>query len=377
MRVLIASDKFKGSLTSREVADGLEKGLRRVDPSIAVTRAMVADGGEGTIDAALTAGFDARPVAVPDPLDEGWFPARYARRGSTALVELAELAGPGRLPRPGPQPWDASTLGVGVAIRAAIEAGCTQVIVGVGGSCSTDGGSGLLVGLGARLLDATGHPVPLGARGLTLATGIDLTQVHLLTSGIRLVAATDVTNPLLGRHGAAYVFGPQKGAAPADLPLLDDALARWAGLIDTATGRCLRSAPGAGAAGGVGFALQSVFNAQVVSGVDWVLELIDFASLLTGVDLVVTGEGSLDEQSLSGKASVGVARAARSASIPVVAVCATNELSPDSWRTAGFDGVWALRDLEPDRRRSMEGAKTLIEALGERMLREYLDGGLA
>ncbi|SDJ26458.1 glycerate kinase [Frankineae bacterium MT45] len=387
MRVLIASDKFKGSLTSAEVAHGLAHGMRRVDPSVEVIQTLIADGGDGTIDAALAAGFEACPVEVPTPLGDGRLAARFARRGPTALVELAEVAGTARLPD-GPEPLAASTLGVGLAIRAALDAGCTEIIVGLGGSCSTDGGAGILLGLGAVILDAGGRPVPLGAAGLSRVASVDLSPLRAGMSGRRFIAASDVTNPLLGPAGAAHVFGPQKGASAADLPQLDAALANWADVLDAAVGssaqtdqtaeaaqtdRTARDAPGAGAAGGSGYALRAALDAELVSGAQWLLELIGFSDQLAGVDLVITGEGSLDTQSLGGKASVAVAQAARAASVPVVAACGINELSAAESMSAGFSGVWALHDLEPDLARCRAEASTLIITLGEALLREYRD----
>jgi glycerate kinase len=369
VKVLIASDKFKGSLTSLQVADGLAEGMARVVPSLDVHRISMADGGDGTLDAALSAGFEVAHVTVPDPVGQGRVSVRYARRADTAIVELAEASGFDRLPA-GLDPWAASTMATGLVVSAAIEAGCRDVVVGLGGSCSTDGGSGLLVGLGARVLDAEGRPVAGGAAGLRNATTLDLGELRRRTAGVRFGVASDVTNPLLGEQGAAAVFAPQKGASPEDVVELDQALGHWADLVDGATGSHHRSRAGAGAAGGTGFALLSVLDAEMRSGVDQVLDLVDFRGHLRGADLVITGEGSLDQQSLGGKVPVGVARASAEAGMPVVAVCGRNLLTDDELSRSGIHRVWALQDLQPDLDRCISDAESLIRDLGETLIRQ-------
>ncbi|HLT61969.1 MAG TPA: glycerate kinase [Microlunatus sp.] len=379
MRIVIAPDKFKGSLTAVDVARALADGLAAL-PYEVVT-APVADGGEGTVDAALSAGFAPVPVEVTGPVGAP-VTARYALRpGSgdrpaTAVIELAAASGLDLLPvddagRPRFSPLEATSHGTGELIRAALDAGCREVVLGVGGSANTDGGAGLLTALGARLLDSAGRPVPPGGGGLAQLAEVDLSGLDPRVADTRFVLAADVSNPLLGPDGAAAVFGPQKGAGPTDVTRLDRALAGYAELLAGALGQSperLADLPGAGAAGGVGFAALTVLGAEMRPGIDLICELIGLDRQLAGAAAVVTGEGSLDAQSLAGKSPVGVARRARAAGVPkVFAACGRNQLSPAQAAEAGFDRIYALADDEPDLERSIRHAAELLRTIGERI----------
>ena len=369
-RVLIASDKFKGSLTAAEVAAAVGAGIRRARPDAAVDAVTVADGGDGTLAAAVSAGFDLVPVTAVGPTGRP-VQTGYARRGDLAVVELADVSGLVRLPS-GPAPMTASSLGTGQVIAAAVAAGCRRIVLGIGGSASTDGGAGLVRGLGARLLDAGGTPIGEGGAALPALASIDLTVLRELMAGVELVVACDVDNPLTGRDGAAATYGPQKGADPDQVRALDVALDRWADLVAAVTGADHRATPGAGAAGGVGFATVALLGAELRSGIDLVLELIGFSERLEGADLVVTGEGALDAQTLHGKAPAGVAAGAAAAGIPVVAVCGQNSLDREQLSGAGIAAAYALTDLEPDIRRCIAGGALLLEQLGERIAHQHL-----
>jgi glycerate 2-kinase len=362
MRVVLATDKFKGSLTGAEVAESLSVGLRRGDPDLDVVRVPVADGGDGTLDAFESAGFERQPVTVHGPTGERVRTA-YARRGAVAVVELADASGLGRLGA-GPAPLDASTRGTGEVVREALRAGCRDVVIGLGGSASTDGGAGLVVGLGARILEADGRPVPPGGAGLLRAASLDLDPMRDRMSGVTVTVASDVDNPLLGPQGAAAVYGPQKGASPGDVEVLEAGLGRWADLVSATTGADPRDAPGAGAAGGTGYAAMALLGARMRSGVRTVLDLVGFTDVLAGADLVITGEGSVDEQSLRGKAPFGVLAAAREAGVPVVMVCGRTTLSRTALAESGVADVWVLADREPDPARCMSEAASLLEAVG-------------
>lgn len=369
-RILIASDKFKGSLTAAEVSAAVGAGIRRTRPDADVDSVTVADGGDGTLAAAVSAGFDLVPVTATGPTGRP-VPSGYARLGDLAVVELADVSGLVRLPS-GPEPMTASTLGSGEVIAAAVAAGCRRVVLGIGGSASTDGGAGLVRGLGARLLDAGGTPIGNGGAALPALASIDLTTLRERMAGVELVVACDVDNPLTGPDGAAATYGPQKGADPAQVRALDAALTRWADLVADATGSDLRATPGAGAAGGVGFAALALLGAELRPGIDLVLELIGFAERLDGADLVITGEGALDAQTLHGKAPAGVAAAAAAAGIPVVAVCGVNSLDREQLGGAGIAAAYALTDLEPDVRRCIADGEPLLERLGELIAHEHL-----
>jgi glycerate kinase len=369
--VLVASDKFKGSLTAGEVAQAVEAGVRRARPDVEVVAVPVADGGDGTVAAAVAAGFAAVPVTAAGPTGEP-VATCYARKGDVAVVELADVSGLGRLPGGKPAPMQATSRGTGEVLAAAIEAGCTRVVMGIGGSASTDGGAGLVQALGGRLRDAAGREIEPGGAALADLVEIDLSELRERVAGVRVVVACDVDNPLTGRHGAAAVYGPQKGASQEQVARLDRALGHWADLVEAATGDDRRDTAGAGAAGGVGFAALALLGAELRPGIDIVLDLVGFHELLADVDLVVTGEGSLDLQTLNGKAPAGVAEAARSAGIPTVAVCGRSTLSTAELASAGIRAAYALLDIEPDVQRCMENGAALLEQLGEQLAVEQL-----
>jgi glycerate kinase len=261
----------------------------------------------------------------------------------------------------------ATSRGVGEVIAAALDAGCTHVVLGIGGSASTDGGAGMVQALGGRVCDADGAEIGPGGGALADVAKLDLTALHPGLERARIEVASDVDNPLIGPRGAAAVYGPQKGADEAQVRDLDAALTRWADVVADATGADHRDDPGAGAAGGVGFAAVAVLGASLRPGVQLVLDLIGFASQLSGVDLVVTGEGSLDEQTLSGKAPVGVAKAARDAGVPVVAVAGQCTLEEAQWQRAGFDAVYTLLDEADSRDEAFERPGPLLRRIGERI----------
>ena len=385
MRIVIAPDKFKGSLSAPEVCRHLEKGLTKQWTASAATfpldilRIPVADGGEGTLDAAVGSGFTRQSATVSGPAGQP-IEADFAVRGHEAVIEMAAASGLALVPQvaDGGQPDSASatnatSLGTGQLVRAALDAGCRRIILGVGGSANTDGGAGLLQGLGARFLDAMGNELPAGGAALANLHRIDFTGFEPRLVETRFVLASDVDNPLLGPQGAAAVFGPQKGATPQDVDLLDTALARFVEVLAREIGfRAERAgeAPGAGAAGGVGYAAIAVLAASRRPGIDVVLEFTQLAHRIAGADLVITGEGSLDEQSLLGKTPMGVARAAAAAGIPVVAVCGRTTLSPDQQQDSGFRQVYPLTALEPKVDICIAEAGSLLEQLGKNILEE-------
>ena len=370
-RVLVAPDKFKGCLTAVEVAAAVGRGLRQETPDLEVVELPVADGGDGTVEAALTAGYTEVWAAATGPTGEP-STARYARRGETAVIELAAVVGLDLLPGGRLEPLRASTYGLGQVLRHAVEAGVHEVVLGLGGSASTDGGAGLAQALGARVLDSAGKELPAGGAALADVATLDLRELRSRLEGVRVLVASDVTHPLLGPEGAAAVFGPQKGAGPADVERLDAALGLWAGVVAEATGTDVAAAPGAGAAGGAGFGALALLRGEMRSGIELVLDLIGFDQQLAGASLVVTGEGSLDAQSLAGKAPVGVLERSRAVGVPVVVVAGRSLLSAAESRAAGFAAVYPLSDLEPDAARSMADAGPLLTRSGATIAREWL-----
>ncbi|WP_317446255.1 glycerate kinase [Streptomyces collinus] len=373
-RVLIAADKFKGSLTAVQVAERVTAGLRRVVPGLEVEALPVADGGDGTVDAAVAAGFERREVRVAGPLGDE-VTAAFALRGTTAVVEMAEASGLQRLPAGVFAPLTSSTYGSGELLRAALDAGARTIVFGVGGSATTDGGAGMLAALGARFLDEDGEPVPPGGGGLAELARADLSGLDPRLSAVELVLASDVDNPLTGPKGAPAVYGPQKGASPADVATLDAALAHFAKVLEADAGpRAAEhaAAPGAGAAGGIGYGAL-LLGARFRPGIEVMLDVLGFAPALERADVVITGEGSLDEQTLHGKAPAGVAAAARAAGRTVVAVCGRLALSEEQLRGAGIERAYPLTSVEPDVARCIADAGPILERVAQRIARDLLD----
>jgi glycerate kinase len=372
-RVLIAADKFKGSLTAVQVAQRVTAGLRRVVPDLPVEALPVADGGDGTVDAAVAAGFERREVRVAGPLGDE-VTASFALRGGTAVVEMAEASGLQRLPAGVFAPLTSSTYGSGELLRAALDAGARTIVFGVGGSATTDGGAGMLSALGARFLDADGEPVPPGGGGLSELGSADLSDLDPRLGSVELVLASDVDNPLTGPKGAPAVYGPQKGASPDDVETLDSALAHYAKVLEKAAGAKaaeFAASPGAGAAGGIGYGALLV-GARFRPGIEVMLEVLGFAPALEWADLVITGEGSLDEQTLHGKAPAGVAAAARAADKEVIAVCGRVALPPEALGRAGIRRAYPLTELEPDVAKCIADAGPILERVAEHIARDFL-----
>ncbi|SEQ10905.1 glycerate kinase [Streptomyces sp. yr375] len=372
-RVLVAADKFKGSLTAVEVAERVTAGLRRVVPDVEVESLPVADGGDGTVAAAVAAGFERREVRVAGPLGHE-ITAAFAVRGDTAVVEMAEASGLQRLPAGVFAPLTASTYGSGELLRAALDAGVRTIVFGVGGSATTDGGAGMLSALGARFLDEDGEPVAPGGGGLAELARADLSELDPRLAAVELVLASDVDNPLTGPKGAPAVYGPQKGASPDDVAALDAALAHYAKVLETELGPKAAQyavAPGAGAAGGIGYGALLV-GARFRAGIEVMLDVLGFAPALERAELVITGEGSLDEQTLHGKAPAGVAAAARAAGKEVVAVCGRLALQPAELGRAGIRRAYPLTDVEPDVGTCIADAGPILERVAERIGRDFL-----
>ncbi|WP_307680268.1 glycerate kinase [Streptomyces sp. V4I2] len=371
--MLIAADKFKGSLTAVEVAERVTAGLRRAVPGLDVDALPVADGGDGTVDAAVAAGFERREVRVAGPLGQE-VTAAFALRGDTAVVEMAEASGLQRLPAGVFAPLTASTYGSGELLRAALDAGARTIVFGVGGSATTDGGAGMLSALGARFLDAEGEPLAPGGGGLADLASADLTDLDARLASVEFVLASDVDNPLTGPKGAPAVYGPQKGASPDDVQALDAALAHYAKVLERSVGAKAAeyaASPGAGAAGGIGYGAL-LLGARFRPGIEVMLDVLGFGPALEKATLVITGEGSLDEQTLHGKAPAGVAAAARAQGKEVIAVCGRLALPPEALGRAGIRRAYPLTDAEPDVAKCIAEAGPILERVAEGIARDFL-----
>ena len=366
LRVVIAPDSFGGALDSVGVAEAIAAGWARARPGDELVRAPMADGGEGTLaalESALGDRAERRTLATVDalgrPIEADWL----LMEDGDAFVEMAAASGLARLAGSERTPdaaRRASTRGTGELVRAALDAGAKSIILGLGGSATTDGGSGLLSALGLRLLDRSGAELPPGGAALAHLEHVEANGLDPRLANVRLTIASDVTNPMCGARGAAATYGPQKGADPAAVAELDAGLAAWGHAIERATGRLVADIPGAGAAGGTTAGLLGLTGALVRPGVEVVAEMIGLGTALQAADLVITGEGQADEQTLSGKAAMGVASLARSRNAPAVLLC--GGLGPGA---AALDAAGAFAVVQPigDRPMSLEESMADTERL--------------
>ena len=338
MRIVIAPDKFKGSLSAAAAAQAIALGMRRALPQASFDLVPVADGGDGTAEtviAALGGQMVVREVRGPD---EKPVTARYglAKGGATAVIELAQASGLALLPPGTNDPLTATTYGTGELIVDAIARGAQRIILAIGGSATNDAGTGALSALGAVFADASGRALPPGGGALASLATIDTAALDARLAGVQIEIASDVRNPLCGPSGASAVYGPQKGASTQDVRTLDEALSRFADVAAQTIGTDVRDIPGAGAAGGAGAGFLALAHATLRPGAELVLELLDFAHHVEGAGLVVTGEGKLDRQTLSGKAPYAVAQAARARGVPVVAIAGAVECDASQLADAGI-----------------------------------------
>ncbi len=347
MRVVIAPDSFKGSLSAVEAAAAMARGVLAVWPDAEVVQVPIADGGEGTVEAMVTAtGGRFEEVRAMGPLGDP-VTARWGVLGDgvTAVIETAAASGLPLVPPSKRDPRFTTTRGTGEVLRAALDLGLRKVVLGLGGSATTDGGSGLLRALGVRFLDAQENDLAEGGAALAGLSRVELADLDPRLASLTLLVACDVDNPLNGPRGAAAVYGPQKGATPSMIPALDAALLRFAQVSEATTGRAVSHLPGAGASGGLGAGLLLFTPAKLLPGVALVLEAVGFDALLAGADLVLTGEGRTDAQTAGGKAPVGVAAAARRRGVPVI--CLSGGLGPGADEVLSL-GIAALASTTPE-----------------------------
>ncbi|MDJ0866828.1 MAG: glycerate kinase [Myxococcota bacterium] len=381
MKIVIAPDSFKESLTAREVCEAIEAGFRLVLPRARYVQVPVADGGEGTMQALVDAsGGRLERVRVTGPLGDP-VEARFGMLGDgrTAVVEMAEASGLQRVPPDRRDPMRASSYGTGELIRAALERGVGHLIVGIGGSATNDGGAGMAQALGVALRDRAGREIGRGGGALAELERIDASQLDPRLDGVRIEAACDVTNPLSGERGASAVFGPQKGATPAMVAELDANLAHFGTLIERQCGAPVVDVPGAGAAGGLGAGLLGLLGARLRPGVEIVLDAVGMDAHVEDADLVVTGEGRIDGQSVHGKTPCGVAYVARRAGARVIAMAGSLGDGFEAVYEHGIDAVFAaapgpialdeaLRDAAHHVRRTARNAAAAL-AIGRQLPR--------
>lgn len=378
MKIVIAPDSFKESLSAPEVAAAIGRGWSSVFPAAQVLLRPMADGGEGTVDAVLAAsGGERRTATVRGPLGDeveahwGWL-----GEGSV-IIEMAAASGLHLVPASERDATRTSSFGTGELIRQALDAGATRIILGLGGSATNDGGAGLMQALGLRLLDADGRELPPGGAALADLARIDRSGLDSRLAHVRFEVAADVDNPLCGPRGASHVFGPQKGASPAQVEQLDAALQRYAQVVAQELGQDHSQQPGVGAAGGLGFAARAFLGACFRPGIELVAELAGLAEAVQGADLVITGEGRLDSQSLHGKTPVGVARVARAAGVPVIALAGSLGAGYQRLREAGIEAAFSLVPGPMTLERAMAVAGDELEARAADIARLWALAGRA
>lgn len=377
MKIVIAPDSFKGSLSSVEVVTFVEAAIRAVDKDAEIVRLPIADGGEGTVEAfRLSVGGEADTETVTGPLGQKVQASYCVLPDGTAVIEMAQASGLTLLREEELDPVRATTYGTGELIRHALDRGCRQFIIGIGGSATNDGGAGMARALGARFLDRAGRELPPGGGALDRLDRIDCDGLDRRLYESRFLVASDVSNVLCGPEGATAVYGPQKGVTPQLMDKLDGALANYARVIRDQLGIDVADRPAAGAAGGLGAGLMAFCRAQVRPGIDIVLDAARFEEALEGADLVITGEGRVDGQSARGKVPFGVAtRVKRFGPIPVVALAGCIGEGAERLYDCGVDAIVPISDGSLTVKESMARAGELVKKTAEKLIRNFEAAG--
>ncbi len=324
MKIVVAPDSFKGSMTAIEVSDAIGQGVREIFPEAEIVKIPMADGGDGTVQCLVNAtGGEILREKVTGPLVDEVL-ASYGILGDkkTAVIEMAEASGLTLVPENKRNPLITTTYGTGQLIKAALDQGCRKMIIGIGGSATNDGGSGMVQALGAKLLDKNGKEIGFGGGELKKVFRIDTKYLDNRLSETKVLIASDVSNPLCGPKGAAQIYGPQKGATPEMIKKLDESLAYFAEIVKRDLNKDIKDIPGAGAAGGLGAGLMAFLNAELRPGIEIIIEIVKLEQAIKDSDLIITGEGKIDSQTIYGKAPIGVAKIAKKYNIPVIAVAA-------------------------------------------------------
>ena len=371
MKIVIAPQSFKGSLSAMEAARAIAKGVLAAEPQAEIVLLPVADGGDGTLNALVdsTNGQVFRSI-VTGPLGRAVeAPWGVMGDGQTAVIEMAQASGLVLVPSKRRNPLFSTTRGTGQIIREALDKGYSRIIVGLGGSATNDAGAGMATALGVRFLDAQGRPLRDGGAALAQLARIDLSQLHPALESAQVIGATDVTNPLCGPAGASAVYGPQKGASPEMVNQLDRALTNFARVVREELGRDVSEQPRAGAAGGLGAGLMAFAQAELTSGIDMVCQVLEFDRHLEGADLVITGEGRADLSTIYDKAPVGVARKSEARGIPTVVLAGSLGRGYEELYQHGISGLVCIGDRPMSFERSLARTEELLSAAAERTLR--------
>jgi glycerate 2-kinase len=370
MKVVIATDSFKGCCTSMEAASAFEKGILNASPDAQIIKIPVADGGEGTVDAVVSGvGGKLHLVEATDPIGRRVSAQYGIIPNGIAVIEMAAASGLPLVPKEKRDPKYTTTFGTGEMIRDALDQGCRKIFIGIGGSATNDGGIGMAQALGVSFTDKNGKELGFGAGDIGSLAHIDISRLDARLSECEIVALCDVTNPLCGKTGATYIYGPQKGVKPEELSVLDSNLKHYASVILDQLGKDIADIPGAGAAGGLGAGLMTFCNARLKPGIETVLTLVGLETHLEDSDLVITGEGRIDGQSIFGKVPVGVARAAKKYNVPVIAIAGSIGDGAHAVYDYGIDSILSIVRGPISLEDSIANFKFLAEDAAERMMR--------
>ncbi|GGC85216.1 glycerate kinase [Thalassobacillus devorans] len=384
MKIIVAPDSFKGSLSALEVSRSINAGIKRIFPQAEVLQLPVADGGEGTMDTLLAAtGGEKRKVTVVGPLGNE-VEAAYGilGEGETCVIEMASASGLALIPEGKLSPLETTTYGTGQLIKKAMDDGLSSFILALGGSATNDGGAGMLQALGLKILDNHANQIEYGGGELNKVSKIEMESFDKRIKDCKFLIASDVQNPFIGPDGASHIFGPQKGATPDIVKMLDENMAHWANEIEKVTDIHLHDLSGAGAAGGIGGAFQAFFPSEMKRGIDIVLEHTGLIDSLKGTDLVITGEGQVDLQTASGKTPMGVAQAAKRENVPTIILAGSVGEGVEILHQFGVVSVNSIINKPMTLNEAIENVKDLLTSSAEQVVRSFFhhsvntEGGL-
>ena len=380
IKIILAPDTFKESLSAAELCDAMDAGIKRVVEDAEVIHIPMADGGEGTVDALVSAtGGQIEPAVVSGPLEDP-ITARYGilGDGATAVIEMAEASGLALVPPEQRDPLKTTTYGTGELILSALNRGCRKIIVGIGGSATTDCGTGMAQALGVRFLKDDGRQIEALMNGYLMGevNDIDLTGLHPAVEQTEFLVACDVDNPLLGPRGAVYVYSPQKGASEDELEVLESRMRHVIGIIEDVTGRSVRDIPGTGAAGGLGAGLTAFLDAELKPGIDIVLEACKFRERIEGARLILTGEGKVDAQTAYGKTIAGVASIGNQMGIPVLVIGGQLSEGAEVLYESGVTSMFSICPGPMTLDYARENARKLVASSTERILRLFVENDI-
>jgi len=371
MKIIVAPDSFKDSLSAKAVASAIYKGILKVLPKADIVQIPVSDGGEGLLDALVEVlGGERLSIMVKDPLLRS-VKAEYGiiENGRTAIIEMARASGLELLKEGERSPLITSTYGTGQLIADALDRGCTKIIIGIGGSATNDGGMGMVKALGGKFRNRNNRDIGSGGEALADLYKIDLSEFDQRIASCEIITACDVTNPLTGKNGASFTYGTQKGGTAQQLRNLDNNLVHYASIIRKDLGIEVETVKGAGAAGGMGAALLAFFDADLVSGIDLILQTLRIEEHIKNADLVITGEGKIDKQTLNGKTIVGLARIAKNNTVPLIAIAGKLGEGIEPLYAMGIHAIFSIIDQPMELEDALKNADKLIQNLVENIIR--------